>query len=221
MIVGSEPVNMAAITTFNEAFAPYGLPSTAIKPSYGIAEATLFVATIAPDAEASVLYLDRDQLGAGRAAPVAADAPGAVAQVSCGQVARSLSAVIVDAEHGAELPDAHIGEIWLHGENVTAGYWGRPDETRRAFGAHLRSRLDYGSHAGPTAADSAWLRTGDLGFYLDGELYVTGRTVDLMTLGDALTIRTTSKPPWRRLHRWCVPAMWSRSRCRPRSPTSW
>ncbi|MGB3331231.1 MAG: fatty acyl-AMP ligase [Mycobacterium sp.] len=183
MIIGSEPVNMSAITTFNEAFAPYGLPSTAIKPSYGIAEATLFVATIAPDAQASVLYLDRDQLGAGRAAPVAADAPGAVAQVSCGQVARSLSAVIVDAKAGAELPDGRIGEIWLHGDNVTAGYWGRPDETRHAFGARLRSRLDHGSHAGPVPADGGWLRTGDLGFYFGGELYVTGRTVDLMTLG--------------------------------------
>ncbi|UVO11525.1 fatty acyl-AMP ligase [Mycobacterium sp. SVM_VP21] len=183
MIIGSEPVNMAAMTAFNEAFAPYGLPSTAIKPSYGIAEATLFVATIAPDAQASVLHLDRDQLGSGRAVPVAADAPGAVPQVSCGQVARSLSAVIVDAEAGAELPDGHVGEIWLHGDNVTAGYWDRPEETRRAFGARLRSRLEHGSHAGPTPADSAWLRTGDLGFYLDGELYVTGRTVDLMVLG--------------------------------------
>lgn len=181
MIIGSEPVNMAAITAFNEAFAPYGLPPTAIKPSYGIAEATLFVATIAPDAEASVLYLDREQLGAGHASAVAADAPGAVAQVSCGQVARSLSAVIVDGD--AELPDGRIGEIWLHGDNVTAGYWGRPDETERAFGARLRSRLEHGSHAGSTPADGAWLRTGDLGFYLDGELYVTGRTVDLMVLG--------------------------------------
>ncbi|KLO30845.1 fatty-acid--CoA ligase [Mycolicibacter heraklionensis] len=181
MIIGSEPVNMAAITAFNEAFAPYGLPPTAIKPSYGIAEATLFVATIAPDAEASVLYLDREQLGAGHASAVAADAPGAVAQVSCGQVARSLSAVIVDGD--AELPDGRIGEIWLHGDNVTAGYWGRPDETEHAFGARLRSRLEHGSHAGSTPADGAWLRTGDLGFYLDGELYVTGRTVDLMVLG--------------------------------------
>lgn len=181
MIIGSEPVNMAAITAFNEAFAPYGLPPTAIKPSYGIAEATLFVATIAPDAEASVLYLNREQLGAGHASAVAADAPGAVAQVSCGQVARSLSAVIVDGD--AELPDGRIGEIWLHGDNVTAGYWGRPDETERAFGARLRSRLEHGSHAGSTPADGAWLRTGDLGFYLDGELYVTGRTVDLMVLG--------------------------------------
>ncbi|BBY35580.1 fatty-acid--CoA ligase [Mycolicibacter minnesotensis] len=180
MIIGSEPVSMAAISAFNQAFSPYGLPPTAIKPSYGIAEATLFVATIAPDATASVQYLDREQLGAGRACPIPADAPGAVAHVSCGQVARSLSAVIVDAEVGAELPDGAVGEIWLQGDNVTAGYWGQPEQSRRAFDAHLRTPLERGSHTGPALADGAWLRTGDLGCYLDGELYVTGRIVDLM-----------------------------------------
>ncbi|WP_420109060.1 fatty acyl-AMP ligase [Mycolicibacter arupensis] len=180
MIIGSEPVSMAAITAFNQAFSPYGLPPTAIKPSYGIAEATLFVATIAPDATASVRYLDREQLGAHRACPVPADAPGAVAHVSCGPVARSLSAVIVDAEVGAELPDGAVGEIWLQGDNVTAGYWGQPEETLRAFDARLRSPLQRGSHVGSALADGAWLRTGDLGFYLDGELYVAGRIADLM-----------------------------------------
>ena len=62
MIIGSEPVSMAAITTFNAAFAPYGLSPTAIKPSYGIAEATLFVSTIAPTAHATGVYLDREQV---------------------------------------------------------------------------------------------------------------------------------------------------------------
>ena len=85
MIIGSEPVSIDAIRTFNKAFAPYGLPRTAFKPSYGIAEATLFVATIDPDAEAAVAYFDREQLGAGHAVRVAADAPNAVAQVSCGR----------------------------------------------------------------------------------------------------------------------------------------
>lgn len=173
---------MPAVRAFTEAFAPYGLSRTAIKPSYGIAEATLFVATIDPDAEASVLHLGRERLGAGRAVPVAADAPDAVAAVSCGRVARSLWAVIVDAETGRELPDGHIGEIWLHGDNVTAGYWRRPEETRRVFGARLQRRLSRGSHAEGAPVDGSWLRTSDLGFYRDGELYVTGRTVDLMTI---------------------------------------
>jgi fatty-acyl-CoA synthase len=180
MIIGSEPVSMTAITTFNKAFAAYGLPRTAIKPSYGIAEATLFVATIAPAAAATVGYFDREQLGAGRAVRVAADAPDAVAQVSCGQVARSLRAVIVDPDSGDELPEGRVGEIWLQGDNVARGYWGRPDETRSTFGARLQSRLTEGSHTGGAAIAGRWLRTGDLGVYLDGELYVTGRIADLV-----------------------------------------
>ena len=76
MIIGSEPVSMEAITNFTAAFAPYGLSPTAIKPSYGIAEATLFVSTIAPTARATVVHLDRDQLAEGRAVLVDADAAG-------------------------------------------------------------------------------------------------------------------------------------------------
>ena len=89
MIIGSEPVSIDAIRTFEDAFAPYGLRRTAIKPSYGMAEATLFVSTVDPAAEPTVVYLDREQLGAGHAVRVAADAPNAVAQVSCGRIARS------------------------------------------------------------------------------------------------------------------------------------
>lgn len=180
MIIGSEPVSIDAINTFNKVFAPFGLPSTAFKPSYGIAEATLFVATIAPSAAATVAYFDREQLAAGQAVPVDADAPGGVAQVACGQIARSLRAVIVDAGH--EQPDGRVGEIWLQGGNVGRGYWGMPDETRVTFGARLRSIRDSGSHAAGSEIDGPWLRTGDLGFYLDGELYVTGRTADLITI---------------------------------------
>lgn len=183
MIIGSEPVSMAAIAAFNKAFAPYGLPRTAIKPSYGIAEATLFVSTIEPAAEATAVHLDREQLSAGRAVRVAPDDPGAVAHVSCGRVARSQWAVIVNPDAGEELADSVVGEIWLHGDNITRGYWGQPDETRRTFGAKLQSRLPDESHAEGVPTDGAWLRTGDLGTYLDGELFVTGRMVDLVTIG--------------------------------------
>ncbi|OBI42137.1 fatty acyl-AMP ligase [Mycobacterium colombiense] len=182
MIIGSEPVSIDAIRTFNKAFAPYGLPRTAFKPSYGIAEATLFVATIGPDAEATAVYLDSERLGAGNAVRVGADAPNAVAQVPCGRVARSQWAVIVDPAGGSELPDGAVGEIWLQGNNVGRGYWGLPDETRRVFGAELRSRLAEGSHTDGADPDRPWLRTGDLGVYLDGGLYVTGRIADLVTI---------------------------------------
>jgi len=168
LIIGSEPVSMDAIRAFDKSFAPFGLPRSAFKPSYGIAEATLFVSTIAPDAEPTVSYFDRHQLGHGRAVRIAADSPNAVAHVACGQVARSQSAVIVDADTGEELPEGSVGEIWLQGDNICRGSWGRPDETRQTFGARLGSR------------PGGWLRTGDLGVYLDGELYVTGRIADLI-----------------------------------------
>lgn len=182
MIIGSEPVSIGAITAFNKAFAPFHLPRTAFKPSYGLAEATLFVSTIAPDAEAGVVYLDRDVLAQGRASPVPADHPRAVAHVSCGQVARSQWCVIVDQDSCAELADGLVGEIWVQGQNVGRGYWGLAEQTRQTFHAQLAATLATGTHAAGSQRHGSWLRTGDLGFYLHGELYVTGRTADVLTI---------------------------------------
>ncbi|CAM3099718.1 fatty acyl-AMP ligase [Mycobacterium simiae] len=178
---GSEPVTMSAIEKFTNAFAPYGLPTNAVKPSYGMAEATLSVASISQDAAASAVYLDREQLGEGRAVVVSPDAPGAVAQVSCGQPIPDQWAVIASPD-GAEVPDGTVGEIWLQGNNIGRGYFGREDETRRVFGNKLQSRLDVGSHAEGAADHGCWLATGDLGVYLDGELYLTGRIKDLIII---------------------------------------
>jgi acyl-CoA synthetase (AMP-forming)/AMP-acid ligase II len=182
LLNGSEPVTMTAIERFTDAFAPYKLPPTAIKPSYGLAEATLSVASIAPDAQPSVIYLDRGQLGAHRAVPVPPDATGAVAHVSCGQVIHRQWAVIANPDSGAELPDGEIGEIWLQGDNIGRGYWGREHETELVFRNKLQSQLEQGSHAEASAASGFWLRTGDLGVYLNGELYITGRIKDLIII---------------------------------------
>jgi fatty-acyl-CoA synthase len=97
-------------------------------------------------------------------------------------VARSQWAVIVDPDTSHELPDGEVGEIWLQGSNIARGYWGLPDETRSTFGAELGVRLTDGSHADGSVVDGRWLRTGDLGVYLDGELYVTGRIADLLSI---------------------------------------
>lgn len=180
LINGSEPVSIASIEKFTAAFEPHGLPATAVKPSYGMAEATLFVSTVGPRARAEAVYLDREQLGAGRAVQVPSDSPSAVAQVSCGQVARSQWAVIVDPDTDAELPDGRVGEIWLHGDNVGLGYWGREHETELSFRNKLQSRLEYGSHAEGAPVSGFWFRTGDLGMYLDGRLYITGRIKDMI-----------------------------------------
>jgi acyl-CoA synthetase (AMP-forming)/AMP-acid ligase II len=181
LLNGSEPVTMSAIEKFVTAFAPYGLPATAVKPSYGMAEATLAVATIAPDEAASALFLDRAQLGAGRAVVVAPETEGAVAYVSCGRPIRDLWAVITSSD-GAEVPDGTVGEIWLHGNNVGRGYFGREEETQRTFGNKLQSRLDDGSHAEGAPDNCCWLATGDLGVYIDGELYLTGRIKDVIII---------------------------------------
>lgn len=182
LINGSEPVNIRSIDTFNAAFGPYGLSPTAVKPSYGMAEATLFVSTIGSDDRATAIYLDREELGLGRAVVVAPDAPNAVPQVSCGHIARSQWAVIVDPESESELPDGRVGEIWLHGENIGRGYWGRERETEQSFHNKLQMRLDSGSHADGVPANAMWFRTGDMGVFLDGELYITGRIKDLVII---------------------------------------
>lgn len=178
---GSEPVTMSAVEKFTNAFAAYGLPANAVKPSYGMAEATLSVASISQDATASAIFLDREELGAGRAVVVAPEHPNAVSQVSCGQPIPDQWAVIADA-NGGELPDGIVGEIWLQGNNIGRGYFGREDETRRVFGNRLQSRLTSGSHAEGTADGGCWLATGDLGVYLEGELYLTGRIKDLIII---------------------------------------
>ena len=178
---GSEPVTMSAIEKFTKAFAPYGLPATAIKPSYGMAEATLSVASIAQGAAATAILLDREQLGAGRAVTIVPATPSAVTHVSCGQPIPDQWAVIADPD-GAELPDGSVGEIWLHGNNIGRGYFGREEETRRVFRNRLQTRLDHDSHAEGAPDNGCWLATGDLGVYVGGELYLTGRIKDLIII---------------------------------------
>jgi fatty-acyl-CoA synthase len=142
----------------------------------------LFVSTIDPTASATVAYFDRERLAEGEAVSVAADAPNAVAHVSCGHIARSQWAVIVDPDAHTELADGRVGEIWLHGDNTARRYWGQPEASRLTFDAALLSRRPSESHADGAPPDGRWLRTGDLGMYLDGELYVIGRRADVIAV---------------------------------------
>ncbi|SPM33935.1 Acyl-CoA synthetase (AMP-forming)/AMP-acid ligase II [Mycobacterium rhizamassiliense] len=178
---GSEPVSPASMRKFYEAFAPYGLPKTAIKPSYGLAEATLFVSTTPPEEEPKVIHVDRDELNNQRFVEVAPDAPNAVAQVSAGKVGVDEWAVIVDPDTASELPDGQVGEIWLHGNNLGGGYWGKEAETAEVFHNILKSRVGQ-SHAEGAADDGLWVRTGDYGTYQDGHLYIAGRIKDLVII---------------------------------------
>ena len=178
---GSEPVSPASMRKFYEAFAPYGLQETAIKPSYGLAEATLFVSTTPKDEKPKIIQVDRDALNKGSFVEVAADAPNAVAQVSAGKVGVDEWAAIVDADSATELPDGQVGEIWLHGNNLGAGYWGKEEESAQTFRNILKSRIQE-SHAQGAADDGLWVRTGDYGTYHDGHLYIAGRIKDLVII---------------------------------------
>lgn len=178
---GSEPISAATVRRFNEAFGPYGFPAKAIKPSYGLAEATLFVSTTPSSEEPKIIHVDRDALNANSIIEVDADSPKAVAQASAGKVGVSEWAVIVDAESATELPDGQVGEIWISGQNMGTGYWNKPEETIATFQNILKSRTEP-SHAEGAADDATWVRTGDYGAFYDGDLYITGRVKDLVII---------------------------------------
>lgn len=178
---GSEPISAATVRRFNEAFGPFGFQPKAIKPSYGLAEATLFVSTTPMDAEPTITHVDRDELNNHRFVEVPADSPKAVAQAGAGKIGLAEWAVIVDNDSATELPDGQIGEVWISGQNMGTGYWGKPEETVATFQNILKSRTNP-SHAEGAPDDATWVRTGDLGAYYNGELYITGRTKDLVII---------------------------------------
>jgi long-chain fatty acid adenylyltransferase FadD28 len=166
---GSERVLPATLQRFTERFARFNLQDSVVRPSYGMAEATLYVATRKAGQPPRVVHFESEELTAGHAKRASG---GGTPLVSYG-VPRSPIVRIVDPETSTECPAETTGEIWVHGGNVAAGYWGRPQESERTFGAMLVAPSD-GTPEGP------WLRTGDLGFISDGELFIVGRIKDLL-----------------------------------------
>ncbi|GFG73665.1 long-chain-fatty-acid--AMP ligase FadD32 [Mycobacterium botniense] len=176
---GSEPISVASMRKFHDAFRRFGLRDTAIKPAYGLAEATLYVSSTPMSEAPTIIYVDREALNNHRFVEVDADAPNAVAQVSTGKIGIDEWAAIVDPETASELPDGQIGEIWLHGNNMGSGYWNRDKETQETFKNILKSRTSP-SHAEGAPDDGLWVRTGDYGTFYQGNLYITGRIKDLV-----------------------------------------
>jgi fatty acid CoA ligase FadD28 len=167
---GSERVQPATLQRFTERFARFNLQDKVLRPSYGLAEATLYVATREAGQPPQVVHFESDELTAGGAKRLAGG--GGTPLVSYG-VPRSPMVCIVNPENSCECPAGTTGEIWVHGANVAAGYWQKPQESEQTFGATL---------VAPSAGTSErpWLRTGDLGFISDGELFIIGRIKDLL-----------------------------------------
>ncbi|WP_172799437.1 AMP-binding protein [Mycobacterium sp. IS-3022] len=167
---GSERVHPATVRRFTQRFARFNLPEAVIRPSYGLAEATVYVATRAGTQPPAVVRFDSEKLTAGKAERC--QNGGGTPLVSYG-VPQSPTVRIVDPDTMTECPAGVTGEIWVHGENVALGYWQKPEETAATFGAKIVAPSD-GTPEGP------WLRTGDQGFVFDDELFVIGRIKDLL-----------------------------------------
>ncbi|WP_369244604.1 fatty acyl-AMP ligase [Streptomyces sp. R41] len=158
---GAEPVRAATLRRFTEAFGAVGFRREALYPCYGLAEATLMVTGSSVQAPPTLIEAAETGPHAG-----AADA----AAVSSGRPGPGATVVIADPERQEELPEGEVGEIWVGGASVAKGYWRNALATRETFRATLKDR------------EGRFLRTGDLGFLRDGELFVTGRLKDLMVI---------------------------------------
>ncbi|WP_144635194.1 non-ribosomal peptide synthetase [Bordetella genomosp. 13] len=158
---GAEPVRHDTLEDFAGAFRQAGFDAQALYPCYGLAEATLLVAGGRRGAGLRALRCDADALTRGQASERADGNP----QVSCGYVAPLHRLAVVDPATGLPVQDGAVGEIRVQGGSIARGYWNDPEASAETFVA------GEGGH---------WLRTGDLGFLKDGELYVTGRLKDLI-----------------------------------------
>ncbi len=172
LLNGSEPVRADALEEFTRTFAPYGFRHHAHTPGFGLAEATLTVTVCDAREEPVWHHFDRAALAEGRAVAFPDDAResrSGTQLVGCGAPAGQ-AVCVVDPVTGVVLPPGHVGEIWVAGNNVCDGYFGRPDATEETFGATL------------PGADVRWLRTGDLGFQHEGQLYIAGRRKDVIVV---------------------------------------
>jgi 8-amino-7-oxononanoate synthase len=168
---GSETVRPGTLEQFASSFADCGFRAEAFFPGYGLAEATLMVATRPRGRPPVCLRVNRDLIEQGIVSSSAtAEACQTREYMSCGVADGSFELRIVDADSRMPLPEDRIGEIWLKGPSITEGYWKNPAATAAAFGHSLPEE------------EGPYLRTGDLGFLHNGELFITGRLKDLIII---------------------------------------
>jgi acyl-CoA synthetase (AMP-forming)/AMP-acid ligase II len=166
---GAEPVRPDTMHQFCARFAAFGFAATAINPCYGLAESTLVVSGKARGAAPTYASFDRASLESGLAITTA-EAQEQAPLTGCGRVVPHTDVRIVNTQTGSEVPSGQVGEVWVSGPSVAQGYWARPEESARAFGGKL------------PGIDARFLRTGDLGFFEKGELFIAGRHKDLIVI---------------------------------------
>ncbi len=168
---GAEPVRAETLEKFAELYEPCGFKQEAFYPCYGMAEATLFITGINASQYPTITYLDKQALTEDKVVTVAPDHPNSKAAVSCGHTWLGDEIIIVDPETKVQCESDRVGEIWAAGVGIGKGYYQQQEQTKATFQATLADN-----------PNKTYLRTGDLGFIKDGELYITGRIKDMMIL---------------------------------------
>lgn len=170
VISGAERVRPETLKRFAERFARFNLRESALRPTYGLAESTLYVATTTEDQPPGLANFESEKLSAGQAQRCVSGTGTALVSYPWLQ---SPLVRIVDPDTHTECSAGSTGEIWVHGGNVCPGYWQKPEETEATFNAAIVE---------PSAdtPQGPWLRTGDLGFLSDGALFIVGRIKDLL-----------------------------------------
>ncbi|MBV8821088.1 MAG: fatty acyl-AMP ligase, partial [Acidobacteriaceae bacterium] len=169
-VVGAEPVHLETLERFSQAFASCGFRREAFYPCYGLAEATLIVSGGPRSRPPHAKQLEKRALERNTVVEVSSEAEDEQAIAGCGLPLHGLRVVVVDPETLTECPPQHVGELWVAGPSVAQGYWNRSEETDAYFHARLSPEGD------------SFLRTGDLGFLDQGEVYVTGRLKDVIII---------------------------------------
>ena len=174
LMCAAEPGQADTFTRFLEAFQPHGLKSESFYVAYGLAENTLAVSLMA--AATSWPSTKREAWRWAKPARLTievSEIDGAAQIVSCGTPLAGIDVKIVDPEQHIVLPTGRVGEIWIAGSGKCLGYWNNPELTLKQFHARIVDDSPY---------DDGFLRTGDMGFFHDGELYICGRIKDMIIL---------------------------------------
>lgn len=169
-INAAEPIQIETLEAFALAFAPCGFQASSFTPSYGLAESSVKVSAEWIGRGAQWLSLNSDALEQHRV-EAATDSAKARTIIGCGDTAIGAEIRVVHPERHTRCDADGIGEIWVKSPSVATGYWNRPDATNHTFHAYLKD-----------GGEGPFMRTGDLGFYRGGELYVTGRLKDLLII---------------------------------------
>lgn len=169
---GGEPIRTETVKSFMSKFERCGLKPEAVCPAFGLAEATLVVSGKTREGGPVFCHVDTEAYKNDQIIELPPDDPNGRTVTSSGVVLNGVDVAIADTDTLKNLPDGQIGEVWVGGESIGAGYWKLPEESERTFRARLSDDPDRGT----------FLRTGDLGFKLRNNLFITGRAKDLIII---------------------------------------